>query len=131
MATESQNDKTTVSSYADRFAWFGGNSSGKNTRSHPVATKLPNDWGLYDMHGNVSEWCWDWYGPYNTTALKNPSGPETGWRRSMRGGDYIREAKRIRSAKRGTGLPSNEHQTRGFRIARSVSPSQKNAYNPE
>ena len=120
-----QHDKESVNSYADTFAWFGGNSAGKNKQSHPVASKLPNIWGLYDMHGNVSEWCWDWYGEYKTRVNADPSGPETGWRRIVRGGDYIREANRIRSAKRGTGLPANELQTRGFRIARTLpSPQQ-------
>ena len=120
-------DKASVNSYVDRFAWFGGNPAGKNKRSQPVASKLPNTWGLYDMHGNVSEWCWDWHSAYKTGVGTNPTGPETGWRRIVRGGDYIREAKRIRSAKRGTGLPANELQTRGFRIARTIPSSQQDA----
>lgn len=104
----------------DQFAWYGGNSAGKNTSTAPVGTKLPNGWGLYDMHGNVSEWCWDWYGTYDNQDAIDPSGPTTGWRRVIRGGDYLRATRRIRSAKREAGLPFNEGDFRGFRIVQTV-----------
>ena len=67
----------------DSIGWYCGNS---NNTLHPVTQKKPNAWGLYDMHGNVQEWCQDWFGVYPYDEVTNPKGPPSGSYRAMRGG---------------------------------------------
>jgi formylglycine-generating enzyme required for sulfatase activity/serine/threonine protein kinase len=100
------------------FAWYPGNS-GRQT--HPVGQKRPNAWGLYDMHGNVWEWCSDLYGDYAAGAVRDPAGPATGSLRVLRGGSWSYSAGRCRSAFRGRGNPSNRDSRVGFRLALSPS----------
>ena len=78
--------KYSGSNNIDEVAWYDDGNSTRETK--PVATKKPNELGLYDMTGNVMEWCSDWYGPYNEEAQTDPVGPETGTDRITRGGCY-------------------------------------------
>lgn len=75
--------KYSGSNYIDNVAWYDGNSGDK---THPVATKSPNELGIYDMSGNVWEWCADWYGDYSSGRQTNPKGPYGGSYRVSRGG---------------------------------------------
>lgn len=93
---------------------------GKCKLKHPVevGTYPPNQWGLYDMHGNVWEWCQDWYGPYSGRDEIDPVGPERGPLRVVRGGSWFNIAADCRSAHRHTWIgPRYRHSDYGFRVA--------------
>ena len=98
----------------DKLGWFFKNSG---VRTHPVGEKQPNACGLYDLHGNVWEWCRDWYGPYAGEAQVDPVGPDSGQFRVLRGGGSWGNAKRCRSAYRSRYDPAGRGLNIGFRLA--------------
>ena len=100
------------------FAWFGANAGGS---THPVGQKKPNGWGLYDMQGNVWEWCSDRYGDYAAAAATDPQGPAQGSYRVLRGCSWDSSARRCRSADRFRFDPSHRYSYHGFRLALSPS----------
>lgn len=103
----------------DEMGWYEGNSERK---THPVGQKKPNGWGLYDMHGNVWEWCEDWYdgGYYARSPNSDPKGPSEGSTRVARGGGCDFPSVACRSATRYGFRPVLRGNTLGFRLVREV-----------
>jgi len=96
--------------------WYKDNAE---RHTHQVGLKPANSWGLFDMHGNVMEWCWDWYGDYSTGSQIDPTGAITGSNRVTRGGYWGDIAWLLRSAYRGNSEPYYRLQIFGFRLVRT------------
>ena len=106
--------KYSGNNYIDNVAWYTDNSGDK---THPVATKSPNELDIYDMCGNVWEWCSDWYGGYTSGAQTNPKGPYTGSFRVYRGGCWGSHARDYRSSNRSYNYPGNRGAGVGLRLS--------------
>ena len=107
-----------VDTNLDTVGWYGGNSE---NATHPVKGKQANLWGLFDMHGNVREWCWDWYGAYGGVAI-DPKGPDVGSARVFRGGSWGEASEHCRSANRDGFNPSAATDNYGFRLVLNAKP---------
>ena len=108
---------TTTETELKNYAWYTENSDNK---THEVKKKLPNGYGLYDMSGNVSEWCWDLYGDYTKEEATNPSGVSSGLARVVRGGNCGINAFGCRASMRSDGGLNGFGDLLGFRLVRTV-----------
>jgi formylglycine-generating enzyme len=110
--TTAYNTGNTIS---NTTGWYNSNGGDK---THEVGKKEPNAWGLYDMHGNVWEWVWNWYGAYGTGSVTEATGPATGSNRVLRGGSWGSDTQTLRSAQRSSYNPENRNGYIGFRVVR-------------
>ncbi len=115
---KSRGYKYAGSNYLNDIAWYGNINSGTtaNGRTHSVKTKSPNELGIYDMSGNVLEWCEDWYGGYSSASQTDPTGPESGSFRVLRGGGWFGGAQHCRVSNRIADSPGSRSNGSVFRV---------------
>jgi uncharacterized protein (TIGR02996 family) len=106
----------TQANFDGKYPYGGAPTGERRKQTTEVGAFEPNALGIHDMHGNVYEWCSDWYGKYSAQAVSDPAGPPEGTRRVMRGGDWHHDGRHCRAADRNYASPDAQSGTLGFRV---------------
>jgi formylglycine-generating enzyme required for sulfatase activity len=109
-----------IVNYDGNYPYNNGRKGEYREQTVEVGSLPPNDWGLHEMHGNVWEWCQDWYGNYPAEPVVDPQGSQSGARRVLRGGSWIDDGRSCRSACRTRHDPASRYDLYGFRLARGL-----------